>query len=828
MKISRKSIIIASSILILGGTSLIFYLTNRNSESIQGWMDSNWVYRRAIDVTGSGSTLLNEDVLIELDTASLISNGKLQADCDDLRFVDSDDSTSLDYWVEGGCNTANTQVWVQIPSLPAGGTTIYVYYGNESAVNAELSWSGNFIVLNSSSCPQGWTRESIYDNKFPYGSETYGTSFDGLHNHSQVSCTTGGQIGGTLRNGADDDSPNRSVFRTSHTHTNARVDINNAEVVPPYVNLSFCSNTDLTISSGSISLFNTNSSSLPSDFSYYSAIEGRYPRGNATAGTTGGSNTHTHTTTGGYNTGTASTFDSKDADNTSTPNVHYHTTINGITVAGNNNLPYYSITYGLASNDTQPTSNIIEMSTAIPPLGWNRFSNLDNKYPLGSSTAGSSSAGTTHTHSVTINTGNASATKSGVYFTSGTSFLSGGGHTHSCTTTTSTTQALAAYISTIFIQRKSTTTVTLDTEQSVNARPRVPSSPLCEGETNPTGLVDYTPEFSAIFSDLDTTDTGNYYQILVNTESDFTGTVMWDSTKTAFLTPVTNNTRCPDITYDGDTLLDGEKYYWRIKFWDNQIVEGEGSWSETQNFTMNSQPNAPTNILIQGATNPNKVTTTTPTISAIFTDSDETDTATYYEIKINTSSDFSGTQMWYTGKTSTTAVINHERSSNYTYAGTTLSLDGTKYYIRMRWWDNKDGQSEWSATNTFRMQGPPSVPTELRRISTNPTTPTFSAIYSDPNEDSATAYEIEINDAIGFDGTSLWDTGKTSTSVTNNTRSPEYSGFTMTNSKDTLYWRIRFWDSEDTVGSWSETLSFLDSYSSLQMEGIGMEGIKID
>ena len=76
----------------------------------------------------------------------------------------------------------------------------------------------------------------------------------------------------------------------------------------------------------------------------------------------------------------------------------------------------------------------------------------------------------------------------------------------------------------------------------------------------------------------------------------------------------------------------------------------ESPWSTTQNFLMNYQPNAPTNILIQGTYNPSKLTDTTPTISAIFTDLDETGTADYYEIEINTTAAFDGTSMWGHGE----------------------------------------------------------------------------------------------------------------------------------------------------------------------------------
>ncbi len=60
----------------------------------------------------------------------------------------------------------------------------------------------------------------------------------------------------------------------------------------------------------------------------------------------------------------------------------------------------------------------------------------------------------------------------------------------------------------------------------MNIRSCAPTSLLAEGATNPTGVVDLTPEFSALFCDTNTGQTGNWYRE-VNTNSAFTGTVMW-------------------------------------------------------------------------------------------------------------------------------------------------------------------------------------------------------------------------------------------------------------------------------------------------------------
>lgn len=96
-------------------------------EGAPGFLDT--AYRTSVTVS-SAAAATEETVLIELDTAALILAGQMQSDCRDIRFTLDDSSTSIDYWIESGCNSTATKFWVQIPTLAAGSTTIYAYYGN--------------------------------------------------------------------------------------------------------------------------------------------------------------------------------------------------------------------------------------------------------------------------------------------------------------------------------------------------------------------------------------------------------------------------------------------------------------------------------------------------------------------------------------------------------------------------------------------------------------------------------------------------------------------------------------------------------------------------
>ena len=93
------------------------------------------LYRRPITVTaGSNGMPSNYSIQIVLDTASLISAGKMRSDCGDIRFYKSD-GTPLSYYIEPNTiNTSSTRIWVLDPdSLSANSShVIYMYYGNKN------------------------------------------------------------------------------------------------------------------------------------------------------------------------------------------------------------------------------------------------------------------------------------------------------------------------------------------------------------------------------------------------------------------------------------------------------------------------------------------------------------------------------------------------------------------------------------------------------------------------------------------------------------------------------------------------------------------------
>jgi len=116
-----------------------------------GWL-SGWSYRRAITVTaGSNGMPADYQVKIVINTASLISAGKMRSDGGDIRFTKGDGVTLLSYWIESGINTASTIIWVKDPDALSANAShiIYMYYGNPNATSqsnpdATLEFYENF------------------------------------------------------------------------------------------------------------------------------------------------------------------------------------------------------------------------------------------------------------------------------------------------------------------------------------------------------------------------------------------------------------------------------------------------------------------------------------------------------------------------------------------------------------------------------------------------------------------------------------------------------------------------------------------------------------
>lgn len=361
------------------------------------WYNTSWLYRRLVTITNTGGTTGTEDILIVVDTASLISAGKMQSTCGDLRFASHDDTTSLTYWIEAGCNTSTTQVWVRMPYITGGGDSLYMYYGNPSATTTEQAWGGKFYTMKTTACDTGWTTESAsggsFYQRFPKGGTTGGTT-GGLatHNHGTLNITSTSFLGSLTVNWQYATSSNGGAL--THTHTVA-LPIPDSPSLPPYLDMIFCSTNKLQIKSGMITLFSTTPTT---GFTRFTALDNKIPRGNTTYGGTATTTTHSHTIPA-TTSGAPSSFTSCENKNNNTvaSQSHTHTFPSSTTSTSSHVPPYLTSIFGQAGSDTYANTSMIMMASSVPPYGWNTVSTYSTRYPYGATTYGTTDGSAEYT-----------------------------------------------------------------------------------------------------------------------------------------------------------------------------------------------------------------------------------------------------------------------------------------------------------------------------------------------------------------------------------------------------------------------------------------------
>ena len=109
--------------------------------------------RKRIAITeNSGSTLTNFQVRL-----TVAYDPDMQADFDDVRFVNYDFSQVLDYWIETKTDSTTATIWVEVPSLPASTSTdIYMLYGNAD-VSTTSNGNNTFIFFDDFENFSGWS-----------------------------------------------------------------------------------------------------------------------------------------------------------------------------------------------------------------------------------------------------------------------------------------------------------------------------------------------------------------------------------------------------------------------------------------------------------------------------------------------------------------------------------------------------------------------------------------------------------------------------------------------------------------------------------------------
>ncbi|NQY11745.1 MAG: DUF2341 domain-containing protein [Flavobacteriales bacterium] len=128
---------------------------------------TGWTYRLPIEIdnTNNASTLTDYQVSVTVNTAELVTAGKMSAAGDDIRFLNENGDELNHYVQEGTFDSEFTEIWINVDQLPASATTsIYMYYGSPSAANtaneeATFEFFDGFDI-DGADVSNKWTSES--------------------------------------------------------------------------------------------------------------------------------------------------------------------------------------------------------------------------------------------------------------------------------------------------------------------------------------------------------------------------------------------------------------------------------------------------------------------------------------------------------------------------------------------------------------------------------------------------------------------------------------------------------------------------------------------
>ena len=124
----QKSLTIMALLVLLIAAPGTYLLLRHPPNAQAAWFDTNWAFRTRYPLTNtSGATQTSFQTQITVNTATLVSAGKLQSNCQDVRFTNIS-GKQLPFWIEPNtCNTTTTLIWVNVDSIPTSAAPIFIF-----------------------------------------------------------------------------------------------------------------------------------------------------------------------------------------------------------------------------------------------------------------------------------------------------------------------------------------------------------------------------------------------------------------------------------------------------------------------------------------------------------------------------------------------------------------------------------------------------------------------------------------------------------------------------------------------------------------------------
>jgi len=133
------------------------------------WTDPAWTKMKTINITNSGGQVLTGYAL----KLTINKESGMQSAYQDIRFKHENNPTIwLDYWIER-YNSTVAHVWVDIPTIPIGTSTMYLFYGNPSVTSQSnfdnvfgwhIKWGEDEKISLHANSQGGWDPDVCFGN----------------------------------------------------------------------------------------------------------------------------------------------------------------------------------------------------------------------------------------------------------------------------------------------------------------------------------------------------------------------------------------------------------------------------------------------------------------------------------------------------------------------------------------------------------------------------------------------------------------------------------------------------------------------------------------
>ncbi len=142
------------------------FFAPKTAQAADAWWNNSWQKRVKINfANASRGALTDFPVAVYLNSAR-VTYGDFSASGSDIRFIDADGVTELNYEIENWNTSGTSTLWVKVPNMASSNADyVYMYYGNSGASATATTtgvWDSSYVLVDHmTNNPAGTAPQSV-------------------------------------------------------------------------------------------------------------------------------------------------------------------------------------------------------------------------------------------------------------------------------------------------------------------------------------------------------------------------------------------------------------------------------------------------------------------------------------------------------------------------------------------------------------------------------------------------------------------------------------------------------------------------------------------